>query len=81
MPDFLHALLSRAADFSRLPAIEHELRAEFGGRWVYIAQRTNRAMRNSLIRDSAARGDSYSRIAAAFGMSERQIYRIVRSRA
>lgn len=82
MADLIADLISRVqaqlgADARvRLTEIEHQVRREWGGRWVYVPQRTDHHSRDMLIRDALAKGAKPAHVALSFGLSVRQVFRI-----
>lgn len=60
----------------RLTEIEQQVRREWGGRWVYVPQRTDCGSRDALIRDALKQGARPAHVAVSFGLSVRQVFRI-----
>ena len=60
----------------RLEEVEGELRREWGGQWVYVAQRGPNARRDDMIRVAVRGGQSVRDVAVRYGLSEKQIRRI-----
>lgn len=76
LADFVARLRARLGDGVDVIDIEQEVRREWSGRWVYIAQRDVGA-RDAVIRSEVLSGISVKRVAQRYGMSEKQVRRIV----
>lgn len=71
----LQARLGPDVSFS-VTELEREIRDEWGGRWVYLSQRSANARRDDMIRVLFRGGTSVKTIASRYGLSERQVWRI-----
>jgi Mor family transcriptional regulator len=76
LADFVARLRARLGDGVDVIDLEQEVRREWAGRWVYIAHRENLA-RDAVIRSEVLRGIPLKRVAQRYGMSEKQVRRIV----
>lgn len=75
----LRARLERDGVHVELADIEAQVRREHGGRWVYVSQ-ANYAERDAVIRNLVLGGADAGQVAQKFGLSKRQVLRIVRRR-
>lgn len=75
----LRARLGAGVDVGALGEVEQEVRGRWGGQWVYVSSRVDVQGRNSQIITAVLRGESIGDIARRFGLSKRQVERIVRN--
>jgi Mor family transcriptional regulator len=76
LADFIARLQARLGEGVDVTDIEQQIRRDWAGRWVYIAHRENLA-RDAVIRAEVLRGVPLKRISQRYGLSEKQIRRIV----
>ncbi len=65
------------ATVSAVDEAEREVRGQWGGQWSYVAQSPDVRARNSAIVNARLKGRSIGQIARDFGLSKRQVLRIL----
>lgn len=80
LADFISRLQARLGPDVDVTDIEQQLRRDWGGRWVYVSQRGANARRDDLILIALRSGQSVKVVAARYGLSERQIWKIAKKR-
>jgi len=73
----LRARLGPGVDVTALGEVEREVRSRWGGQWIYVSARADVQARNSQIITAVLRGESLREVARRFGLSRRQVERIV----
>ena len=72
----IETALGRDGTRVTLSEIERKARQEWGGRWVYVAQRIGHQERDALIVEALRRGEQPMAVAQAYGLSVRWVRHI-----